>query len=236
MRTRRVLTRERLDGAVIDIEFLLIAVVQGLALTTLAVESEGVIGELEWTYWPYVLAGFILICNFWTLATTHSISFISWPYDIVHTLLYMLVAFVEVAAFAQITHPEKWFFFTFAFFAVSVFLYVWDMRIIRARRDEWQDTPARAALSAHVHDWQLGELRLVLPAALVFQGAVVLVLLLSPGLILGGGRHVWVVMAQNLFGMAYLVYAIRSFAERKGLMTAAIEEERVHLAEAAKSG
>jgi hypothetical protein len=38
MRRRSRLTRERLDGTVVDIEFLLIAVIQGLALTTLAVD------------------------------------------------------------------------------------------------------------------------------------------------------------------------------------------------------
>ena len=81
MAKRALLTRERLDGRVVDIEFVLIAVIQGLALTTLAVESEAVIGETQWVYWPYVFAGFILIANFWTLAVTHTLSFISWPFD-----------------------------------------------------------------------------------------------------------------------------------------------------------
>ena len=57
MSRRALLTRERLDGRVVDIEFVLIAVIQGLALTTLAVESETVIGETQWLYWPYVIAG-----------------------------------------------------------------------------------------------------------------------------------------------------------------------------------
>ena len=91
------------------IALVLIAVIQGLALTTLAVESETVIGETQWLYWPYVIAGFVLIVNFWTLAITHTLSFISWPFDAVHTILYLLASFVEVTAFAQITHPTGWF-------------------------------------------------------------------------------------------------------------------------------
>ncbi len=103
MQKRPVLTREHLDGTVVDIEFLLIAVIQGFALATLAVDSDAVISGRDWIYWPYVLAAFILILNFWSLAIIHSISFISWPFDLIHTLLYFLVAFVEVAAFSQVT-------------------------------------------------------------------------------------------------------------------------------------
>ena len=65
---RPLLTRHRLDHMVVDIELLLIAVVQGLALTTLATKSEVVIGELEWLYWPYVIAGvLVLAIVFWIL-------------------------------------------------------------------------------------------------------------------------------------------------------------------------
>src|SRR5581483_8062263 len=175
MRLRRSrLTRERLDGTVVDIEFLLIAVIQGLAITTLAVESEHVIGDLEWEYMPYVLAGFVLILNFWSLAIIHSVSFISWPFDIVHTLLYLLAAFVEVAAFAQITHPAKWFIFMFGFFLVSFVLYLWDARMVREHREDFQDTPERAALYAHIDSRQRMELKFLLPAALVFHGLIVL--------------------------------------------------------------
>ena len=223
MSKRHTLTRERLDGTVIDIEFLLLAVIQGLALTTLVVDAENVIGEGQWLYWPYVISAFVLIINFWALATVHSISFISWPFDLVHTILYLLAAFVEVSAFAQVTHPERWFVFTFAFFVVSALLYVWDMRMIEVRRPDFQDTPARARLYDHIHDWQRSELRFVLPAALLFQGGVVGVLLLWPDLILGGNRHLYVVGAQIIFGLAYLGYTLRSFEARKRLISACAE-------------
>jgi hypothetical protein len=221
---RWTLTRDRLDGTVLDIEFLLIAVIQGLALTTLAVESEGMIVEVDWLFWPYMVSGFILIINFWTLALVHSISFIRWPFDVVHTLFYLLVAFVEVAAFAQITHPAKWFAFTFAFFVVSALLYLWDMKMIRDRRDDFADTPAKQALYRHIHDRQLNELRLVVPAALIFQGGVVAVLWLRPEAILGGHRDLILVLAQIVFGVVYLADTIRAFGVRRELITACIEE------------
>lgn len=225
MRRRPVLTRERLDGTVVDIEFLLIAVIQGLALTTLAVESEAVIGEAEWIYWPYVLAGFVLILNFWSLAIIHSISFISWPFDLVHTLLYMLVAFVEVAAFAQVTHPAKWFVFTFVFFLVSWFLYRWDMRVIREKREEFQDTPARARLYDHIYRQQATELRYLLPVAILFHAVVVALLWLAPDIILGGNRHLYVVGAQLVCGLGYLAEIIRNFSIRRRLLSDCAEDE-----------
>jgi hypothetical protein len=223
MLKRSKLTRERLDGRVVDIEFVLIAVIQGLALTTLVVESEAVIGETQWLYWPYVIAGLVLIANFWTLAITHTLSFISWPFDAVHTLLYIVAGFVEVAAFAEVTHPEKWFVFTLVFFLVSAVLYAWDLRMIRARRPDFEDTPERMALYAHIHDRQALELRL-LPAALVFQGLVVVIIWQWPALIMDDNRHLYIVGLQIVGGLGFLADTIRTFNVRQKLMTACIED------------
>jgi hypothetical protein len=224
MGKRPRLTRERLDGTVVDIEFLLIAVIQGLALTTLAVEAEPVFREGDWAYWPYVLAGFVLMLNFWSLAIVHSISFIGWPFDLVHTLLYMLVAFVEVAAFAEVTHPAKWFFLMLAFFLVSWLLYAWDARLIRAKREEFDDTPERRRLYEHIDRQQRRELRVMVPGAIVFHGLIVLLLVMAPDFVLGGDRHVIFVGLQVLFGLAYLLEIVRDFGERRQLISACLEE------------
>jgi hypothetical protein len=137
----------------------------------------------------------------------------------------MLVAFVEVAAFAQITHPAKWFIFMFVFFAVSFVLYAWDVKMIRERREEFQDTPARARLYDHIYGRQAMELRVLLPGALVFHGAIVVVLWQSPGLILDNDRHVFVVTAQIISGLVYLVGTIGSFTVRQRLMADCVEDE-----------
>ena len=226
MQKRPVLTRERLDGTAVDIEFLLIAVIQGFALATLAVDSDAVIGGAEWQYWPYVLGAFILILNFWSLAIVHSISFISWPFDLVHTLLYFLVAFVEVAAFAQVTHPATWFGMMMVFFLVSALLYAWDLKMIRERRAEFDDTPARRRLYDHILRWQVLEIRWVVPAAIVFQAAVVAAMLSAPDLVLGGNRHFYVILAQDLFGLVYLLAIVRTFAARRSLLTACADADQ----------
>jgi hypothetical protein len=43
-------------------------------------------------------------------------------------------------------------------------------------------------------------------------------------MVLGGNRHLYVVAAQDLFGLAYLVAIICSFAKRRDLITACSEE------------
>jgi hypothetical protein len=209
---------------VVDIELLLIAVVQGLALATLATKSEVVIGELDWLYWPYVIAGFLLVVNFWTLATIHSVSFIGWPFDVVHTILYLLVTFIEVAAFAQITHPDKWFVFNLAFFLASALLYAWDMKMIRERKAEYEMTPQGAALYAHMYAGQARDLFVLLPPAILLQVAIVAVLWLWPDVILGGNRHLYVVALQIIGGLVYLSITLRDFKERRQLIAACAED------------
>jgi hypothetical protein len=225
MLRRSLLTREKLDGTVVDIEFLLIAVIQGVALVTLAVESEEVLGEPEFLYWPYVAAGFVLIINFWSLAIIHSISFISWPFDLVHTILYFLATFVEITAFTQITHPTGWFVAMFAFFIVSGLLYLWDAKVIREKWAEYEDTPERTRLYRHIHERQRAELRYLLPGALVFHGAIVVLLFAAPSLVLDHDRHVLFVTAQLIFGLLFLVGILRDFRIRERLITDCIEDE-----------
>jgi hypothetical protein len=230
MRRRTKITRERLDGTVIDIEFLLIAVIQGLALTTLAVESEEVIREGQWLYWPYMIAGFVLILNFWSLAIVHSISFISWPFDLVHTLLYFVVAFVEVSAFAEITHPDEWFILTSIFFLVSWLLYAWDMKMIRDRRADFEDSPARQRLYDDIYRQQALGVRVLLPPTLIIHAVVVGLILFAPQAILGGNRHEYAVGLQLVTGLIYLGMIIRDYGARQKLISACIEEDDAGLA------
>ena len=225
MGKRSIITRQQLDGTVVDIEFLLIAVIQGLALTTLAVESEKVIGEGQWIYWPYMITGFVLILNFWSLAIVHSISFITWPFDLVHTLLYLLVAFIEVAAFAEITQPGMWFVFTFAFFLVSWFLYAWDLRMIRERQSDFLDSAAKTRLYEDIFRQQSNAVRFMLPPAILFHAAVVATLWLAPDVILGGDRHLIVVGAQLVSGLVFLAVIILGYRTRQRLISDCIEDD-----------
>ena len=65
----------------------------------------------------------------------------------------------------------------------------------------------------------------MLPGALVFHGAIVVVLLAAPALILDHDRHVWLVTAQLIFGLFFLAGVVRDFRVRERLITDCIEEE-----------
>src|SRR5689334_11403789 len=112
-------SNEKLDGLVLDIEFLLISVVQGVALTALALSAVPIISTGDWQYFPYVFSGFLFILIFWSQAIIHAMSFIDWPLQITHSFLYFLASFTEVILFNQLTNPLKWFLFTIIFFIVA---------------------------------------------------------------------------------------------------------------------
>lgn len=94
------MTKERLDQFVLDIEFLLISVVQGVALGALAAGAIEPLATMDYQYFPYIVAGFLLILTFWSQAIVHSLSFINWPLDLGHNFLYFLASLVEVLAFS----------------------------------------------------------------------------------------------------------------------------------------
>src|ERR1700754_633124 len=105
------MNRERLDQFVLDIEFLLISAVQGVALGALAGAASEPISSLNFQYWPYILSGFLLILTFWSQAIIHSLSFIKWPLDLWHNFLYFLMGLIEFLAFNHLQDPLRWFVF-----------------------------------------------------------------------------------------------------------------------------
>ncbi len=110
------------------------------------------------------------------------------------------------------------------FFVVSAALYIWDLKMIRDRRADFQDTPAQARLYDHILRWQLLEVRYVVPAAILFQSAIVVAMWLAPDLVLGDNRHLYVIFAQNLIGIGYLVVIVRSFITRRTLLAACADD------------
>src|SRR5690349_16632718 len=138
--------KSRLDQLVVDVEFLLISVVQGLALAALANSALYPINTLQYQYWPYIISGLILILFFWSQAIIHSISFVSWPLSLVHNFLYFIATFVEVVAFSHLTEPHAWYLANAVFFGVAWLLYFVDLQLIKNRAVTLGDTLSEHAL------------------------------------------------------------------------------------------
>src|SRR5262249_15360659 len=115
---RAMYTRNELHHLVLDVEFVLISVVQGVALTTLAVEAGPMLRTHDLMTYAFVGTGLLFILSFWSVALVHAISFLTWPMDLVHYFFYFAVALVECLTFTQMERPRDWFGYSIACFVL----------------------------------------------------------------------------------------------------------------------
>ncbi len=203
---------------VLDVEFVLISVVQGVALTTLAVEAAPMLRSHEPLTFVFVATGLLFVLTFWSVALIHAISFVTWPMDLVHYFFYFGLALLECLTFTQMGHPGDWFGYSVVFFIVGLGLYVYDYRLILQRRHLFADGEGRQALYQHILHRQRLEMFVLMPAGLVFS--VIAYLLVS--------REVTppfpIALIQFLLTLAFMVSFVSSFSRRQRLITACAED------------
>lgn len=210
--------KEKLDQFAINIEFLLISVVQGVALGALATNASEPIASMQFEYWLYVGSGFLFILNFWSQAIIHTLSFIDWPLDMPHNFLYFLVSLIEVMAFSHITSPLLWFAFISAFFVAAIALYLFDLSLIRKHQEKFNATQAQKQLYGHMFKRETFELSVFLPAALIFNLIALAALKLFPRVFLTNHNHLILIGLQVLFGLIFLIDSMRNFNKRSQLI------------------
>src|SRR5579862_5704671 len=172
--------KDHLDHVALDVEFLLISVIQGVALVTLATSAVGPMISMQIGIWPYIVVAFLFILIFWSGAIIHAVSFIDWPIDLIHSFLYFLASIIEIVAITNLIHPILWFFFLFFFQIVALILYFYDLRMIKERK--WKfSTVAGKALYSHIYSEQKKELQQYLPASTLLFLVSFLILYFSPG-------------------------------------------------------
>jgi hypothetical protein len=201
----------RLDQFVLDIEFLLISVVQGVALSALAAAAIGPITTLQYQYWPYIISAFLVIFIFWSQAIIHALSFIDWPLDLAHNLFYFLASFVQVIAFSQITNPNEWFVGMTVLFAVAFLLYIVDYKIILQRKNEFVDEQEKA-LCKHLKKQHETDMYITVPIGFIVN-AVSAYLIFT-----GKVPHLYLISLQLFFQGIVLYETIQSFKKRSGLI------------------
>ncbi|MBI4130539.1 hypothetical protein HY468_04435 [Candidatus Roizmanbacteria bacterium] len=207
-----------LQNYAVEIEFLVISVIQGMALQMLAVAASTPLSMLQVEYWFAIVSAFILILIFWSQAVLHALSFINWPIDIVHTCIYFLASFVEVMAFNHVTNPLKWFVFGFVFLIISGLLYLYDLLMIRRRRKDFIANAARRALFQHMYTQQVKEMKLFLPGALLFSGISAWLIYTYPVLFIDHHFHAVLSGIQMLLSIGLLAVTIQTFKRRSQLL------------------
>ena len=210
---------ERLNQFTLDIEFLIISVIQAVVLGALGLEAGELLGHFDPVHWLYVAGSFLLILNFWSQAIIHAISFVDWPLDLPHNLLYFLASFIEVLIFFRLEDPQGWFLLTAAFFAVGGILYLADLRLIRQRKGRFTDSPARVRLYQDIEGQQVSELRIFVPIAVAFHLVAFGAIYLNPQLFIDGHWHVALIVLQIAAGLGFLIRSLHNFDRRSVLIT-----------------
>ena len=217
--------RSELDSMIVEIELTLVSIIQGVALTVLIENAHAVIGEFQYFFWPYVIAGLLVIFVFWSRAVLHIITVIRWPLEFGHNFLYIACALVEAVLFSQLSKPAAWFGFGAAFVAIGWSLFVYDLRLIRARiRDS--AGPVSNQLSAKVLRDQWLNIAVLLPALVLMNVLFAIVIRRWPEFFLAQNGHIWLIAIQIASFVGYLFYVVRFYVDLAPLIAQARREWR----------
>jgi hypothetical protein len=206
--------KEHLDHIALDVEFLLISVIQGVALVTLATSAVGPMIAMQVAVWPYIAVAFLFILIFWSGAIIHAVSFIDWPTDLVHSFLYFLASILEIVAITNLMHPVLWFFFLFLFQIIAIALYWYDLQMIKERKEMFSTTSTGKALFKHIYSEQKKELQQYLPASTVLFFSSFLILYFYPNFIF---QEVLIGL-QFIFALLFLFKEVQTFKKRSELL------------------
>lgn len=218
--------KARLDQLVLDIEFLIISVVQGVALAALSTTAAAVFVEAKFEYIPYIVSGFLFILIFWSGAIIHAVSFINWPLDIAHNFLYFLASLVEVVAFSEVTNPRNWFLAVLAFFTVAAALYFYDSRLIKKRAKDFEQSREKQKLYKHIIARHLFEMKILVPAGILFNLISASLILIFPSLFLTKHWHILLSSSQAIFSLGLLINSTKGFTQRIDLISQAFINKR----------
>jgi hypothetical protein len=202
-------TRLRLDSMIVEIELTLVSIIQGVALYFLIESARGVITQM--IFWPYIVAGLLVIFVFWSRSVLHIITVIRWPLEFGHNFLYIACALLEAILFTRLARPFEWFTAGAVFTAIGWVLFVYDLRLIGARiRDS--AGPESDRLCALVRRDQWLNITALLPAVFLLNVICAAAVHLRPEFFVDRNGHLWLIGLQ-LFGFAaYLSYVVRYFA------------------------
>lgn len=211
-----------LGSLVIAIEFTLISVMVGVVLFPLMDFATPILRDLDLEHMPYIVSGLLVILYIWTEVISHSLSFIGWPIDIFHNLLYILLALVLGIQMHFLSNPPAWYAITVPNAVLAGVIAYYDRKVIEHRRLNSTGAAARLFESA----WQRQE-GLVRTAPFTFANAVFQASLVFffPLIFIEHKAHL-VLVAIQILGFIYLIRrTILQFgATRELILGKAVEE------------
>jgi hypothetical protein len=217
--------RSEMDGMVVEIELTLISIIQGVALTFLIERAENVVSIQSAAFWPYVIAGLLVIFVFWSRSVLHIITVIRWPLEFGHNFLYITCALIEAVLFTRLANPTAWFAMGALFGAVGWILFTYDLRLIKAREIDSAGAASNQLIEIVKRDQWLN-IAVLVPGVTISNLMCFLCIRFWPGFFLDRQFHVVLAIAQVAGFGVYLGYVIRHFRKVAPLAARARAEWR----------
>ena len=203
--------RRELDSVVINIELTLVSIIQGVALFFLTDNARGLLVTQHMSASLYVAAGLCVIFIFWSRSVIHTLTLIRWPLEFGHNFFYIACALGEAILFSRLDNPLAWFQLSTAYAGIVWLLFIYDMRLIRARIAESRADSERA-LYAFARSDQLLNIRLLAPLLIALNLLSAFVIWRWPQFFIARAGHIWLISIQLLSFIGYLFYTSRYFS------------------------
>jgi hypothetical protein len=203
--------RRELDSVVINIELTLVSIIQGVALFFLTDNARGLLSTQHASASLYVAAGLCVIFIFWSRSVIHTLTLIRWPLEFGHNFFYIGCALGEAILFSRLDNPLAWFQLSAAYAGVVWLLFIYDMRLIRARLAESHADSERALYARATSD-QLLNIRLLVPLLITLNLVAAFAIWRWPDLFIARAGHTWLISIQLLSFIWYLFFTSRYFS------------------------
>jgi hypothetical protein len=221
----RIASRNELDAMVVNVELTLGSIIQGVALSFLASSASTVLDTGRASTWPYVFAGLIIILLFWVRSLIHTLTLMRWPLELGHNCLYFASALVQVLAFTHLADPFMWFALLALFAATVLAVFVYDLKVIRARMSDSSGEHGCELYRLVLRDQWLN-IRFVVPLLFFYNLGAALAIRAQPEFFLARGGHLILIISEAVGLSLYLWFIIRSFAQLTPLVAATREDWR----------
>ena len=211
-----------LGALVIAIEFTLISVMVGVILFPLMDFATPILRDLKFEYMLYVVSGLLLILYTWSEVVSHSLTFIGWPMDMLHNLLYIVTAMLLAVQMHFLQDPLGWFSLTTLSVIVAAIVSVYDKRVLQERLAAAEGAAKELYQTALTRQEFLVR---VFPVSVVTSLLQVALIYFFPGLFLADKAHLLLVAIQIITFSILLVRTLKAFnAARSQILQKAVQE------------
>jgi hypothetical protein len=198
-------SRRELDSTVVNVELTLASIIQGVALFFLTDNARASMAVRHWENFLYVAAGLCVIFIFWSRSIIHTLALIKWPLEFGHNFFYIGCALGEAILFSRLDSPLAWFQLSAAYAGVVWLLFVYDMRLIRARVAESNNVADRT-LYARAKADQLLNIWVLVPLLFLLNLGCAFSIWNWPDLFIARAGHIFLISIQLAAFIGYLHY------------------------------